>query len=110
MWFSSTTRPSGTRKNVFPKVCEQQRLQLAAYSLAINHLYGEQFPAPVTRTSLLFAHPEDSKPVNVVPTTGNLHVEYQNRWIDIFGKWYEMHGDQAAYEQTNKLKPNTKQN
>ena len=29
-------------KNVFPKFCERQRLQLAAYSLAINHLYGDQ--------------------------------------------------------------------
>ena len=88
-------------KNVFPRFCEQQRLQLAAYSLAINHLYGDQLPAPVTRTSLLFAHPEDGKPVTVVQTKGNLLIEYQHRWIDIFSEWYEVHGDQVAYEQNN---------
>ena len=76
-------------------------MQLAAYSLAINRLYGNQLPGPVARTSLLFAHPEDGKPVTVVPTMGNLFVEYQNRWIDIFSEWYEVHGDQVTYEQTN---------
>ena len=34
-------------KNVLPKFCEQQRLQLAAYSLAISHLYEDQLPAPI---------------------------------------------------------------
>ena len=59
-------------------------MRLAAYSLAIKHLYGDQLPGPVARASLLFAHPEDGKPVTVVPTMGNLLVEYQNKWIDIF--------------------------
>ena len=57
-------------KNVLPS--SEQQAALAAYSLAINHLYEDQLPAPVTRTSLLFAHPEEGKPVTVVSTQGNL--------------------------------------
>ena len=87
-------------KNVLPKFCEQQRLQLAAYSLAISHLYEDQLPSPVTRTSLLFAHPEDGKPVTVVSTQGNLLLEYQQKWLDLLGEWYEIHGEQVADEQT----------
>ena len=87
-------------KNVLPKFCEQQRLQLAAYSLAISHLYEDQLPSPVTRTSLLFAHPEDGKPVTVVSTQGNLLLEYQQKWLDLLGEWYEVHGEQVADEQT----------
>ena len=87
-------------KTVFPKFCEQQRFQLAAYSLAINHLYEDQLPSPVTRTSLLFAHPEDGKPVTVVSTQGNLLLEYQQKWLELLGEWYTIHGDQVADEQT----------
>ena len=87
-------------KNVLPKFCEQQRLQLAAYSLAISHLYENQLPAPVKRTSLLFAHPEDGKPVTVVSTQGSLLLEYQQKWLNILYEWYEIHGDQVAGEQT----------
>ena len=86
-------------KNVFPKYCEQQRLQLAAYSLAISHLYEDQLPAPVRRTSLLYAHPEDGRPVTVVSTEGNLLLEYQQKWLDLLGEWYEVHGEQVADEQ-----------
>ena len=87
-------------KHVLPKLCEQQRLQMAAYSLAISHLYEDQLPAPVTRTSLLFAHPEDGKPVTVVSTQGDLLLEYQQKWVDLLGQWYEVHGEQVADEQT----------
>ena len=87
-------------KRVLPKFCEQQRLQMAAYSLAISHLYEDQLPAPVTRTSLLFAHPEDGKPVTVVSTQGDLLLEYQQKWVDLLGQWYEVHGEQVADEQT----------
>ena len=87
-------------KNVYPKFCEQQRLQLAAYSLAINHLYEDQLPAPVTRTSVLFAHPEDGKSVTVVSTQGNLLLEYQQKWLELLGEWYTIHGGQVADEQT----------
>ena len=86
-------------KNVFPKYCEQQRLQLAAYSLAISHLYEDQLPSQVNRTSLLYAHPEDGKPVTVVSTEGNLLREYQKKWLDLLGEWYEVHGEQVADEQ-----------
>ncbi len=75
-------------------------MQLAAYSLAISHLYEDQLPSPVTRTSLLFAHPEDGKPVTVVSTQGNLLLEYQQKWLDLLGEWYEVHGEQVADEQT----------
>jgi hypothetical protein len=86
-------------KYVSPRFCEQQRLQLAAYSLAINHLYQDQLPSPVTRTSLLFAHPDDGKPVTVVSTQGNMLLEYQQKWLDLLGDWYEIHGEQVVDEQ-----------
>ena len=86
-------------KYVSPRFCEQQRLQLAAYSLAINHLYQDQLPSPVTRTSLLFAHPDDGKPVTVVSTQGNMLLEYQQKWLDLLGEWYEIHGEQVVDEQ-----------
>jgi hypothetical protein len=56
--------------------------------------------APITRTSLLFAHPEEDKPVTVVSTQGNLLLEYQQKWLDLLGEWYEVHGEQVADEQT----------
>ena len=86
-------------KYVHQKYCERERLQLAAYSLAISHLYEDQLPSAVTRTSLLYAHPEDGKPVTVVSTQGNLLLEYQQKWLDLLGEWYEVHGDQVADEQ-----------
>ena len=92
-----TKRPG---KFVSPKYCEQQRLQLAAYSLAISDLYQDQLPSPITRTSLLFAHPEEGKPVTVVSTQGNLLLEYQQKWLDLLGEWYEVHGEQVAAEQS----------
>lgn len=57
-------------KYVSPRYCEQQRLQLDAYSIAINHLYQDQLPSPVKRTSLSFSHPVDGKPVTDVSTQG----------------------------------------
>ena len=89
-------------KFVSPKYCEQQRLQLAAYSLAISDLYQDQLPSPITRTSLLFAHPEEGKPkpVTVVSNQVNLLLEYQKKWLDLLGEWHEVHGEQAAAEQT----------
>ena len=74
-------------------------MQLAAYSLAISHLYEDQHPSAVTRTSLLYAHPEDDKPITVVSTQGNLLLEYQQKWLDLLGEWYEVHGEQVADEQ-----------
>ena len=84
-------------KRVFPKFCEQQRIQLAAYSLAI--IYTKNKSSPVTRTSLLFAHPEEGRQVTVVSTQGNLLLDYQQKWLDLLGEWYEVHGDQVADEQ-----------
>ena len=86
-------------KYVSPRFCEQQRLQLAAYSLAINHLYEDQLPSLVTRTSVLFAHPDDGKSVTVVSTQGNMLFEYQQKWLDLLSEWYEIHGEQVVDEQ-----------
>ena len=74
-------------------------MQLADYSLAISHLYEEQPLALVTRTSHLIAHPERSKPVTVVSSKGNLLLDYQQKWLDLLGEWYEVYGDQVADEQ-----------
>ena len=86
-------------KYVHQKYCERERLQLAAYSLAISHLYEDQLPGPVSRTSLLYAHPEDGKPVTVVSTQGNLLLEYQQKWLDLLGEWYELYKYEIDAEQ-----------
>lgn len=91
-----TKRPG---KKVIPQFCEQQRLQLAAYSLAINHLYNDQLPSAVTRTSLLFAHPEDGKPITVISTEGDLLLEYQQKWLNLLAEWYGVHSGEVAEEQ-----------
>ena len=62
-------------------------------------IYEDQLPSAVTRTSLLYAHPEDGKPVTVVSTQGNLLLEYQQKWLDLLGEWYEVHGEQVVLEQ-----------
>ena len=91
-----TKRPG---KYVSHRFCEKQRLQLAAYSLAISDLYQDQLPGPVQRTSLLFAHPEPGKPVTVVSTGGSVLSDYQSKWLDILSEWYEEHGEAVAEEQ-----------
>ena len=91
-----TKRPG---KKVIPRFCEKQKLQLAAYSLAVNGIYHDQLPSPVVRTSLLFAHPEDGVPVTVISTKGNELKHYQRCWVDILRDWYELHGADVAAEQ-----------
>lgn len=91
-----TKRPG---KNVYPRFCSKQRLQLAAYALAIDSLYGDQLPGPVARTSLLFAHPEDNRAVTVVSTEGQELRDFQEQWTEILTDWYAEHGDAVAEEQ-----------
>ena len=91
-----TKRPG---KRVSPRFCGKQKLQLAAYSLAINDIYKDQLPSPVVRTSLLFAHPEEGRPVTVVSTEGQELLEFQKQWLDILGNWYAEHGAAVAEEQ-----------
>ncbi|QNG26095.1 PD-(D/E)XK nuclease family protein [Synechococcus sp. HK01-R] len=86
-------------KKVHSKFCDKQRTQLAAYSLAINELYGDQLPSPVKRCSLLFAHPEPGRPVTVVSTEGLELRSYQEKWLEILENWYAEHGDAVAEEQ-----------
>lgn len=90
-------------KYVSPRYCEQQRLQLATYSIAINHLYQDQLPSPVKITSLSFSHPVDGKPVTDVSTQGHLLLEYQQKWLDLLCEWHEIYRsdvmeEQAAFE------------
>ncbi len=82
-----------------PTTISRKKLQWAAYSQAINDIYQPQLPNPVVRTSLLFAHPEEGKPVTVVSTEGDELLEYQQQWMDILGAWYSEHGDDVAQEQ-----------
>lgn len=90
-----TKRPG---KRVHPKFLDKQRLQLAAYAVAINSLYADQLPAPVTRTSLLFAHPDHDTPT-VVTTAGDELRDYQRQWIDLLGEWFGEFGEAVEAEQ-----------
>lgn len=71
---------------------------MAAYSLAINALYRDQLPAPVSRCSLLFAHPDRPSPT-VVMTAGDELRDYQNQWLDLLADWYREHGEAVEEEQ-----------
>jgi hypothetical protein len=91
-----TKRPG---KNVYPKFCKKQKLQLAAYSIAINSIYADQLPGPVSRGSLLFAHPEDGRPVTVVSAGGDELIQLQQEWLEILDEWTGIYGDDVAWEQ-----------
>lgn len=91
-----TKRPN---KKVHPRFQDKQRTQLAAYSLAINDLYADQLPHPVTRTSLLFGHPEPGRPPTVISTAGAELMAYQERWIGILSRWHQINGPAVREEQ-----------
>jgi len=90
-----TKRPG---KRVHPKYLDKQRLQLAAYSIAISALYQDQLPAPVTRTSLLFAHPDRETPT-VVSTSGDELKRFQRQWQELLAAWYAEHGELVEEQQ-----------
>ncbi len=90
-----TKRPN---KRVHPKFLDKQRIQLAAYSIAINALYADQLPSLVSRCSLLFAHPDRPTPT-VVMTSGPELLAYQKKWLSLLTEWYEEHGEAVLEEQ-----------
>ena len=90
-----TKRPG---KRVHPRFLDKQRLQLAAYSIAINEIYGDQLPRPVERCSLLFAHPDRDRPT-VVMTEGSELDSYRKQWVNLHSIWYQEHGEAVEAEQ-----------
>lgn len=91
-----TKRPN---KRVHPRYQDKQRTQLAAYSIAINAIYADQLPAPVTRTSLLYAHPEPDRPPTVISTAGAELESYQQRWLELLARWHAANGQAVQAEQ-----------
>lgn len=91
-----TKRPN---KRVHAKYQDKQRTQLAAYSLAINAIYRDQLPGPVTRTSLLYAHPDEGRAPTVVSTEGDELKDYQQRWKQVLAEWFAINGDAVEKEQ-----------
>lgn len=94
-----TKRPN---KRVHPRYQDKQRTQLAAYSIAINAIYADQLPAPVTRTSLLYSHPDPGRQPTVITTAGAELEFYQQRWLDLLARWHaanchEVQAEQEAY-------------
>jgi hypothetical protein len=85
-------------KKVHARFLDKQRLQLAAYSIALSSQYADQLPAPVTRTSLLFAHPDRPQPT-VVSTAGDELKRYQQQWTQLLADWYAEHGEAVEAEQ-----------
>jgi len=86
-------------KRVSAQYCTKQRLQLAAYSVAISTLYGDQLPAKVTRTSLLFAHPDPGRPPTVISTAGDELAAFEQRWLQLLGDWFEENGQHVEQQQ-----------
>lgn len=91
-----TKRPG---KRVHPRFLDKQRIQLAAYALAINAIYADQLPAPVTRCSLLFAHPDEGRPPTVVSTAGDELRQFQDRWLALLGEWFQENGHLVEEQQ-----------
>jgi hypothetical protein len=91
-----TKRPG---KRVHPRFLDKQRTQLAAYALAINAIYVDQLPAPVTRCSLLFAHPDEGRPPTVVSTAGDELRQFQDRWLALLEEWFEQNGHLVEEQQ-----------
>lgn len=79
-----TKRPG---KNVYVNFCKKQKLQLAAYSLAINANYGSQLISPVSRISLLYSHPDPNRPVTVVSAQGEELSALQSEWLELLRQW-----------------------
>lgn len=80
-------------KNVYKQYLLKQKLQMAAYAMAINAVYVQQLAAPVTRASLLFAHPDEGRAVTVVKIDAIELVDLQAQWAALLGKWYEQNSN-----------------
>lgn len=104
-----TKRPG---KRVHPRFLDKQRTQLAAYSLAINAIYADQLPAPVSRCSLLFAHPDEGRAPTVVSTAGDELRQFEDRWLQLLSDWFQENGadveeQQAQHENRGQATPGT---
>ena len=91
-----TKRPN---KRVSPRFCLKQKLQLCAYSVAISAIYGDQLPGKVSRTSLLFAHPDEGRDPTVVSTSGDELAELEQRWLKLLGDWFAENGEEVERQQ-----------
>ena len=77
-------------KNVYKQYLLKQKLQMAAYAMAINAVYLCQLPAPVTRASLLFAHPDEGRPATVVKIDQVELRDLQAQWSNMLSEWYRL--------------------
>lgn len=80
-------------KKVYNQYLLKQKLQMAAYTMAINVVYLEQLSAPVTRASLLFAHPDEGRAVTVVKIDASELNDLQAQWAALLGEWYKQNGN-----------------
>ena len=80
-------------KNVYKQYLLKQKLQMAAYAMAINAIYFRQLAAPVTRASLLFAHPDEGRPVTVVKIGAAELDDLQAQWAVLLGEWYKQNSN-----------------
>ena len=87
-------------KNVYKQYLLKQKLQMAAYTMAINAVYVQQLAAPVTRASLLFAHPDEGRVVTVVKIDAIELVDLQAQWVGLLGKWYEQNSNALIHYQS----------
>lgn len=76
-------------KRIYKQHLLKQKLQMAAYVMAINAVYREQLAAPVARASLLFSHPERGRAATVVRIESAELADLQAQWVALLGKWYK---------------------
>lgn len=93
-------------KNVYKQYLLKQKLQMAAYAMAINAVYSEQLAAPATRASLLFAHPDEGRPVTVVKIDTAELANLQAQWTTLLGQWYEQNSNALVGYQSACSVPN----
>lgn len=78
-------------KRVSPKYLLKQKLQMAAYSIGIDVLYGEQIGSCVHRASLLFAHPDPGRKPTVVTIGRQELLQLQQQWIGMLCEWHQIY-------------------
>jgi hypothetical protein len=89
-----TKRPG---KTVWSQYETKNKLQMAAYSLAINACYNDQLSGPVNRATLLYAHP-DREPT-VLKIDSEELKSLQEQWLGILHGWFDQHREEVERQQ-----------
>lgn len=92
-------------KRVHERYLLKQKLQMAAYAMAINQNYKEQLPGAVERASLLFAHPDPGKKPTVVKVESGELQSLSAQFKQLLKQWHENNREALSKIKTQDLNP-----